>query len=219
MCELIGLKPLRSISIKRSNMQPDLTIITNGKSYADVRIKDANYDAKILIDIEFEYVEFQDCSFVETVFENCRFIDCTFKTSDMSLCKAKYTQFLDVLFEDCRVVGVNWSQIQSNLGVSIEFSHSVVNDSIFTEVDFRGSRLDHCKIRRCVFSHSNLQETNFQGSDLEHTIFQHVDLRKADFRNAQNYFLDILGDIKLKGASFSPIEAQNLLKSLEIKIE
>ena len=56
-----------------------------------------------------------------------------------------------------------------------------------------------------------------QGVELHETEFYQCDLRKADFRDAAGYKVDILGS-RLKDAKFSLPEAVNLLADLRIKL-
>lgn len=53
--------------------------------------------------------------------------------------------------------------------------------------------------------------------ELHETEFYRCDLRKADFRDAAGYKVDILGS-RLKDAKFSLPEAVNLLADLKIKL-
>ena len=53
--------------------------------------------------------------------------------------------------------------------------------------------------------------------ELHETEFYQCDLRKADFRDATGYKVDILGS-RLKDAKFSLPEAVNLLADLKIKL-
>lgn len=58
---------------------------------------------------------------------------------------------------------------------------------------------------------------DFKGTELHETEFYQCDLRKADFRDAAGYKVDIL-DCRLNGAKFSLPEAVNLLADLKIKL-
>ena len=62
-----------------------------------------------------------------------------------------------------------------------------------------------------------MQLANFKGVELHETEFYQCDLRKADFRDATGYKVDILGS-RLKDAKFSLPEAVNLLADLKIKL-
>jgi len=63
-----------------------------------------------------------------------------------------------------------------------------------------------------MFAKCEMQMVNFMGTELHETEFYHCDLRKADFRDATGYKVDILGS-RLKDAKFSLPEAVNLLAS------
>ena len=68
------------------------------------------------------------------------------------------------------------------------------------------------------FEECDLQESNFRNCRLEATQFFRCDVRKADFREAKGYVIDIPSN-KLRQAKFSFPEVVSLLDSLEIKIE
>ena len=68
-----------------------------------------------------------------------------------------------------------------------------------------------------MFAKCEMQLANFKGVELHETEFYQCDLRKADFRDATSYKVDILGS-RLKDAKFSLPEAVNLLADLKIKL-
>lgn len=68
-----------------------------------------------------------------------------------------------------------------------------------------------------MFAKCEMQLANFKGVELHETEFYQCDLRKADFRDATGYKVDILGS-RLKDAKFSLPEAVNLLADLKIKL-
>lgn len=68
-----------------------------------------------------------------------------------------------------------------------------------------------------MFANYEMQMVNFMGTELHETEFYQCDLRKADFRDATGYKVDILGS-RLKDARFSLPEAVNLLADLKIKL-
>lgn len=52
-----------------------------------------------------------------------------------------------------------------------------------------------------MFAKCEMQMVNFMDTELHETEFYQCDLRKADFRNATGYKVDILGS-RLKDANF-----------------
>ena len=73
------------------------------------------------------------------------------------------------------------------------------------------------EIANDLWTRSDGQLANFKGVELHETEFYQCDLRKADFRDAAGYRVDILGS-RLKDAKFSLPEAVNLLADLKIKL-
>ena len=88
----------------------------------------------------------------------------------------------------------------------------------FTEMNFnRFDFSDGNEIVGSMFAKCEMQLANFKGVELHETEFYQCDLRKADFRDATGYKVDILGS-RLKDAKFSLPEAVNLLADLKIKL-
>ena len=85
----------------------------------------------------------------------------------------------------------------------------------FTEMNFnRFDFSDGNEIVGSMFAKCEMQLANFKGVELHETEFYQCDLRKADFRDATGYKVDILGS-RLKDAKFSLPEAVNLLGRFE----
>ena len=135
--------------------------------------------------------------------------------------KTEHTEVKYAEFTDCVLLGVNWalllpdgwfaSPISRLTNCKLKYNH-FMNIS-FKKFDFSGSDLPGS-----IFADCSLAECSFNGCDLNGTEFYKCDLRKSDFRRATGYQVDILS-CKLKGARFSMIEAVNLLRALEIKLE
>ena len=154
---------------------------------------------------------FADLSFTEEAFEDCDFTDCVFADSSV--------QSLD--FEDCRLNEIEWAPLMSN-GAFPDPIHTLKECSLkyntFTEMNFnRFDFSDGNEIVGSMFAKCEMQLANFKGVELHETEFYQCDLRKADFRDATGYKVDILGS-RLKDAKFSLPEAVNLLADLKIKL-
>jgi uncharacterized protein YjbI with pentapeptide repeats len=88
----------------------------------------------------------------------------------------------------------------------------------FIEMPFRKFDFSGNIIQESIFEECDLQESNFKDCRLEATQFFKCNIRKADFRDAKGYAIDVSSS-KIKQAKFSYPEVMSLLASLEIKID
>ena len=124
-------------------------------------------------------------------------------------------------FEDCCLQEIEWAPLLSN-GAFPDPIHTLKDCSLkyntFTEMNF--NRFDFSngnEIVGSMFAKCEMQLASFKGTELHETEFYQCDLRKADFRDATGYKVDILGS-RMKDARFSLPEAVNLLADLKIKL-
>lgn len=181
--------------------------------------------------LSFTEETFEDCDFTDCVFMDCSFVKCALDHTTLNECRFvrcevsglrtahSSVQLLD--FEDCRLSEIDWAPLLSN-GAFPDPIHTLSGSSLkyntFTEMNF--NRFDFSgqnELVGCMFAKCELQAANFQGTELHETEFFQCDLRKADFREAAGYKVDILGS-RLKDARFSLPEAVNLLADLKIKL-
>lgn len=162
----------------------------------------------------FEECEFIGCSFSGAHFSGCKFVECTFRSSDLSNINVKGSKFREVIFEECKVIGVDWNKAEwSRVAVSgqMVFKKSVVDDSSFFGLRLPKLTMEGCKVRAVDFRAGDFSESNFSYSDFAESMFGNTNLSGVDFREAVNYEIDIR-DNKLKGAKFTRFEAVRLLE-------
>ena len=161
---------------------------------------------------------FADLSFTEEAFEDCDFTDCVFVDCSFTKCELDHTTLNECKFVRCEI---EWAPLMSN-GAFPDPIHTLKECSLkyntFTEMNFnRFDFSDGNEIVGSMFAKCEMQLANFKGVELHETEFYQCDLRKADFRDAAGYRVDILGS-RLKDAKFSLPEAVNLLADLKIKL-
>lgn len=88
------------------------------------------------------------------------------------------------------------------------WEEQVIKDKKYQDVTMEQYKFTDCTFENC----------SFEDCRLEATQFFKCDIRKADFREAKGYVIDIPSN-KLKQAKFSFPEVTSLLTSLEIKID
>ena len=186
--------------------------------YADQVFKDVDLERGRLVSSEFCDCMFVRCSFVESVFHDCRFVNCAFQQCDLSLIQVPGSTFSATRFEDSKVIGVNWTQVNwsaTGLGNPLGFFKSAINHSTFIGLSLRGIPIRDCAAVDVDFREADLSQADFAGTDLSQSIFGHTNLTGADLSRARNYHIDP-GQNVLRQARFSLPEAMSLLYSLDI---
>jgi len=168
----------------------------------------------------FEECRFSECNFSAASFLNCKFTDCTFSNCNLSVVTVKGTRFNAVEFEECKLVGIDWTRAAwPNLQLSspLSFIRCLVNDSVFFGLHLSELKLVACKAHDVDFRDGNFADADFSGTDFSYSQFHSTNLSRANFTDAVNYAIDLRINI-LKGARFSRMEAVALLESLDIEL-
>ena len=164
---------------------------------------------------------FVDCSFTKCELDHTTLNECKFVRCEITGLRSTHSSVQSLDFEDCRLNEIEWAPLMSN-GAFPDPIHTLKECSLkyntFTEMNFnRFDFSDGNEIVGSMFAKCEMQLANFKGVELHETEFYQCDLRKADFRDAAGYKVDILGS-RLKDAKFSLPEAVNLLADLKIKL-
>ncbi|MEH6593637.1 MAG: pentapeptide repeat-containing protein [Halioglobus sp.] len=169
---------------------------------------------------EFDGCTFEECDFSKVQFTKCKFIDCEFVKCNLSNANPGFSQFLDVSFIECKMIGVDWTRASwpvYALCSPLTFRKCVINDSSFFGLSMKEMVLEDCKAHDVDFREAEFAEANFSYSDLSHSLFNNTNLAEANFEEATGYDIDIYSNT-LKGAKFSRIEAVRLLECLGVEL-
>ena len=177
-------------------------------------------------DETFTDLSFVDCEFTDCALEACKLVRCTFTGCKFTRCraselKAEDSQLKYGEFFHCAVTGLDWGQIKPRGRFSEPISqledcrlkYNTFPEMSLQKFDFSGNELAGCLFAECA-----LAESSFHECLLTDTEFFQCDLRRADFRGASGYSIDISANT-LKGARFSYPEVVRLLDSLELQID
>lgn len=195
-------------------------MIVSATEYNNQRFIDEQIGLDGLTASAFIDCEFKSCSFHGAKLRDCRFVDCEFLGSDLSLVEIPGSTFINVLFEDSKIIGVNWSRANWTLPLlmgRIRFSRSVLDHSTFLGLKLPGLKVTECVVWGADFREADLTGAVFSGSDLQDSIFGATDLTRADLSRARNYQIHPAKNT-LTGAKFSLPEALSLLLSLDIRL-
>ena len=188
--------------------------------YLSKQISGENFSGQKITSKEFEDCTFTECDFSDVTLDKCDFIDCHFIKCNLSVVKLGYSKFSDVVFEECKVIGVDWTKATwPNLTnySQIKFHQCILNDSSFYGLGLEELVMEGCKAHDVDFREANVKEANFSGTDFLHSLFGKTNLSLANFSESINYSIDVYNNF-IKGAKFCRYEAVSLLESLEIEL-
>ena len=170
--------------------------------------------------------EFVDCQFINCSFEKCKAVRCSFSECRFTSCSitdmgSEYSEVKFLELDKCVLMGINWSvwKPSGRFGTALskvtdcKIKYNTFTGMSFPKFDFSGS-----SITGSMFAKVDLSGSSFHGCNLADTEFFQCDLRKADFREASGYKVDVLS-CKVKDARFSYPEVVNLLHYLGIKMD
>ena len=171
----------------------------------------ATLRSKSFSDCEFRECSFQKADFRYSVFENCRLSGC-----DLTMALVADARFLDVEFKDCKLMGIDWSQV-SGLVFSVGFTRCVLSHGSFIDLAMKNVRVIDCRADETNFSGSNLQGADFSRTNLEAAKFAGADLTRADLSQATNYAINP-NDSILRDTRFSIGAALAVAKRMGIVV-
>lgn len=182
-------------------------------------IKNKTFDNQSwpLPDTEFENCTFKSSSFNQADLSGFEFKDCTFHSCDLSMVKLEATVLYGVLFENCKLIGTDFSKVSRFL-FSISFTKSILDYCLFHKSNLKKTTFDHCSLRETIFAETDLTEARFLQSDLTDATFERCNLISADFRTAQNFTIDTSQN-RVKNARFAYPGVLGLLRHLGIVLE
>jgi fluoroquinolone resistance protein len=197
-----------------------IDFVDGQNEYLAESFKNLNASQQRISSKVFEDCEFRDCNFNETIFQRCEFINCNFSKCDFSVAKLEFSQFRDVTFTACKMIGIDWAtatwpKVASFL--PLKFIKCIIHDSSFFELSLKEIVIQDCQSHDVDFRNGNFSGANFTHTDFRNSLFGKTNLTGADFRGAANYNIDISINTITK-ATFSRQEALRLLDSLGIKL-
>ena len=169
---------------------------------------------------EFDGCSFTECNFTETMFKNCNFVDSEFSKCNLSVMVIEYSKFSDVVFHECKIIGVNWTKVSWPgllLSAPVKFFKCILTDSSFLGQKLPDIVMEQCKAHHVDFRDGDFSNAEFAYTDFSGSLFSNTNLTGANFCEASNYDIDIYNNI-IKQAKFTRFEAVSLLESLEIEL-
>jgi uncharacterized protein YjbI with pentapeptide repeats len=194
--------------------------LDNQREYSGQTFKRLSMSSGDIAGRDFHACIFEKCAFLEADFEDSTFNACAFRGCDLSLAKLKNCAFTGVTFEDCKMIGINWTTTAWGARKSValkpvDFVGCTLNYSIFLGLNLRQITLSKCVAHDASFEDANMTLANCSHTDFAGSRFMHTNLTEADFTGASNYDIDPTQNT-LKKAKFALPEAISLLRGLGI---
>lgn len=165
---------------------------------------------------EYESCEFEQCNFSGLDLSGFSFESCSFTSCDLSNVKVFKTGFQQVVFKDCKVLGVHFHTCNPFL-LEFSFEQCQLDYCSFFNLPMKKTKLEGCRMLEASFTQADISGGSFRGSDLSGVIFDRTVLEKTDFRNTQNFEIDPELN-RVKGAFFDLDGLPGLLGKYGIKI-
>ncbi|MBK7971269.1 MAG: pentapeptide repeat-containing protein [Bacteroidetes bacterium] len=145
-----------------------------------------------------------------------KFIDCTFTDCEMSLVKVHKTAFQDVIFTNCKLMGVHFDDCNHIL-LFFKFNKCQLDLSSFYRLKLSKTSFQDCSLKEVDFSETDLTASIFRQCDLQLAVFDNTILEKADLSTAINYIIDPDKN-HIRKAIFSMPDVITLLNKYQIVI-
>lgn len=192
------------------------------QQYREQRFAGLTLPETTLTGAEFDGCTFESCTFTGSTFYQCRLIHCCLVGCDLSLLRVRNSLFIDVRFEGCKAIGIDWTQAgetkASKRIMSVSFSRCSLDYSNFAGLRLQHAQLAGCSAREIDLTDADLTGADCRGTDFTEARFDHTNLERADFTGATNYDIDPTTN-RVKGAKFSLPEAVRLLRAFGVVIE
>lgn len=164
--------------------------VRDGGIFEGVDFEDVALSGRRLSDAELDACRFLSCDLSEARLEDCSFIDCELRSCDLTLTRVGGTSFRGVRFVECRLLGVDWTEAATALGLEIVFERCVLDGSSFVGLRPERLKMVDCRAREVNFAGADLTGASFPGTSLAGARFQGTTLTRADLSGA----LDVLFD-------------------------
>jgi fluoroquinolone resistance protein len=196
-------------------------MIESETEYSNKHFTDLDYQNSEIHNSRFEHCSFINCIFDDSLIKKCRFVECHFKSCSINLVKLNGSSFVDTEFTDCKIKGINWTEITFPyvvLSSPLYFKACDISYSSFYELKLPGISIVDCKAHDADFRGADLTNADLTGTDFQNSEFNHTNLKSADFRQSINYRINPTEN-NISQAHFCLPEVIALLASFNIKID
>jgi fluoroquinolone resistance protein len=132
--------------------------------------------------IDFTDCQLQGCELREKRLVRCRFFDCRFERVDASATDFTDCTLRGVTFHDSKLLGVNWTLLQSL--TASRWERCILDGGCFQALELDAAEWVDCSAREVDFSDAKLKRAKLHGTKLDGASFTGADLERADFTRA-----------------------------------
>lgn len=190
--------------------------LRSGEVYEDQEFAPLEWPKAELSRREFLRCRFTKMVLAESDWSGARLDDCVFDGCDLSRARFSQLALRGVAFTNCRITGVDWSDIRPTPTVS--FDGCNLQYSSFVKINLTGTSFLRCRLSDAQFLEVRLVDADFSGSDLIGCRIEDCDARKAYFAEARGLVIDPVRN-RLKDARIALDAAVLLAESFGLKVE
>lgn len=165
---------------------------------------------------EFVDCNIEKCNLFERNLSSLNFTNCTFNHCDLSMSKLPDTQLNNVIFRDCKIMGVDFSKCTGFL-FEVHFYNCIIDFCSFENLKMQGTIFKDTSMKGVDLTGTNLQKSSFVNTDLLDAHFAHTNLKECDLSSAYNFLISP-NQNNIKKSVFSENNISGLLSEFGIKI-
>jgi len=186
-------------------------------TFEDAVFSGVNADTEpgIFADREFSRCTFRSIQLHSTSWKSTKLEDCVLENCDLSRAQTAGLALREVTFKDCKLMGIDWSSVQSYPSVSFERCN--LSYASFGRLALNKTRFTDCVLTEANFIETQLADAIFDGCELSGTRFERCDLRRASFADTRGLLLDPKSN-NVKGTRIPVDAALRLAESLGLRI-
>ena len=204
MSQTIAPAPVNPQHVRMEKFDPEKWLLEAA------HVGDANLTGEVLATVEATDTIFDRMILVDATLRRWAMESCRFRASDLSNANLGESTLEGVVFEACKLVGVDFSAAR---GIAFEarFEDCILRLARFGGVGLRDVQFLRCDLRDVDFSGADCRGVVFDDCDLEGALFEGTDLRKADLSSARGVALNP-DQNQVKGARISTALALELAR-------
>jgi uncharacterized protein YjbI with pentapeptide repeats len=184
--------------------------------YDEQTFEDVSYAAQVNQRWDFQDCKFKRCDFSNSEFANSKFVDCVFDGCNLSMMRLQGTTLNNVVFKNCKIMGVSFNQCQDFL-FTVRFESCILDYSSFMDKKMLKTPFIQTSLKETTFTRANLANSVFDNCNLNEAVFSETDLTGVDFSTSYNYIIDPETNT-LRKAVFAISGVEGLLVKYGIKI-
>ncbi|REE79897.1 uncharacterized protein YjbI with pentapeptide repeats [Lutibacter oceani] len=175
-----------------------------------------DYNLEAFTKAEYDNCTFINCNFSNLDLSNYQFVECSFIDCNLSLCILKNTGLKELHFEKCKMVGINFNEVDPFL-LQLKFTNCQLNLASFYKLKLKNSVFKNCSLNETDFNETDLTNALFNNCDFKLAIFDKTILEKADLSSSFHYAIDPEKN-NIKKAKFSKEGLAGLLEKHQLII-